>query len=307
MTSQPSSGPSGSPGDRPVVAAVPATYAIEGGGFGVYRPFPTQALPLLDPFLLLDEMEPTHHEPGEFKGAPDHPHRGFETVTYLLAGEVEHRDSHGGHGITGPGGVQWMTAGDGVVHSEMPSRRLQTAGGTIHGFQLWVNLPRAAKRARPRYQNVDPDQLGRVEGEGWTVRVVAGSLLGARGPASTHTPVTVAHLSVSPGGVVELDADSECNVGLYAFNGSGTLGAGDHGRTGLERRTMAIYEPGQGTITVAVPISASEGLELLVLAGRPLDEPVARYGPFVMNTEAEILEAMRDYQAGRMGRIPAQT
>ena len=287
---------------RPVVAVVTAHHQLEGAGFGVFRPFPTAAFELLDPFLLLDEMEPVDHEPGQAQGAPDHPHRGFETVTYLLEGEFEHRDSMGNHGVIGPGGIQWMTAGDGVVHSEMPSRRIQTDGGRVHGFQLWVNLPASAKRITPKYQGLDADDLAIVEGDGWTVRVVAGSMLGAEGPAVTHTPIAYAHLTVQPGAELRIEAADDHSAGIYGFKGSGTVGPD---ATDLPRRTLAVFERVAGDLVVAVPADAEEALDALVLTGRPLDEPVARYGPFVMNTRDELVEAVEDFQAGRMGRIAA--
>ena len=283
------------------VATVPATYALEGGGFGVYRPFPTANLELLDPFLLLDEMEPKNHEPGGFKGAPDHPHRGFETVTYLLEGEVEHRDSNGGHGIITAGGVQWMTAGDGIVHSEMPSRRLQTEGGMIHGFQLWVNLPQNNKRAKPRYQTITSDQIGRSTGDGWNARVIAGTLLGASGPTDTHTPIVYAHLTLDPGTSITVDLPVDHNVGVYGFKGTGAVDGEDVGD-----RTLAVAEPGEGALNLSVPSDADQSWDVLVMSGQPLNEPVARYGPFVMNTREEILEAVQDFNAGRMGTIPAE-
>ena len=184
---------------RRVDRVVPAASTTEGGGFEVFRPFPGPAVDWLDPFLLLDEMAPNRHEPGEAVGAPAHPHRGFETVTYVLRGEVEHRDSAGNHGLIGPGDVQWMTAGDGIVHSEMPSTRMQTEGGIGHGLQLWVNLPAALRRTTPRYQALTASDIPTASGDGWTAEVVAGSMLGVHGPAETHTPIGYAQLTVSPG------------------------------------------------------------------------------------------------------------
>ncbi len=193
-------------------------------------------------------------------------------MTYLLEGEFEHHDSMGNHGVIGPGGVQWMTAGDGIVHSEMPSRRIQTEGGRVHGFQLWVNLRAADKRATPRYQSLDAADLTRVSGAGWTARIVAGSLFGATGPAETRTPIAYAHITLEPGTELLIEAPDDHHAGIYCFAGSGTVGA-DH--------------------------------EALVLTGEALNEPVARYGPFVMNTRDELIEAVEDYQAGRMGTIAA--
>ncbi len=285
---------------RAAVRIVPATHTLEGAGFGVYRPFPTPALDLLDPYLLLDEMEPIDHAPGEARGAPDHPHRGFETVTYMLDGEFEHRDSRGNHGTIRAGDVQWMTAGDGIIHSEMPSRRIQTEGGRFHGFQIWVNLPREKKRATPRYQSLQAAEITTLEGTGWRARIIAGSLLGVDGPAATHTPIGAAHITVEPGGRIEIPVPDGHNAGVYAFSGSGS--AGDP-PTPLPERSLAVFERGGEAVVVEAVSDAASTLEALVLTGRPLDEPVARYGPFVMNTRDELIEAIEDYNAGRMGSI----
>ncbi len=286
---------------RKVTGVAAATHTLEGAGFEVARPFPTAALAMLDPYLLLDEMGPTVYEPGEAQGAPDHPHRGFETVTYMLDGEFEHQDSQGNHGTIRPGDVQWMTAGDGIVHSEMPSRRVQTEGGRVHGFQIWVNLPREHKRATPRYQSLVADDLATVAGDGWSAKIIAGSLLGTAGPAATHTPIGAAHLTISPGGRVEIPLPSDNSGGIYAFSGGGEVG-----EPGVElpERSLAVFERGEGSLVMSVPDDAAEATEALVLTGQPLDEPVARYGPFVMNTREELIEAFEDFSAGRMGSIP---
>lgn len=297
---------------RPVTRVVPATHQLEGGGFGVSRPFPTAALDLLDPFLLLDEMEPTVYQPGEAIGAPDHPHRGFETVTYVLAGEIEHRDSNGGHGLIGPGDVQWMTAGDGIVHSEMPSTRIQEEGGLLHGFQLWVNLPKSDKRATPRYQAITAHEVPVAAGPGWTARIIAGSMLGVDGSADTHTPVGVAHVTVEPGAQVRVPAPTGHNAGVYVFGGAGLIGEGDD-TTDLPFRHLAAFAAGNAQdgvssdeLVISVPAAEQDALDVLVLLGEPLNEPVARYGPFVMNTREEIIEAIDDFNAGRMGAISPQ-
>jgi redox-sensitive bicupin YhaK (pirin superfamily) len=271
---------------RTVDRRVVPIHTYEGAGFGVYRPFPQTELELLDPFLLLDEMEPRTVAPGEAKGAPDHPHRGFETVTYVLEGEVEHRDSQGNRGHIGPGDVQWMTAGAGLVHSEMPSTALQTNGGELHGFQLWVNLPAADKMIRPRYQAISADQIPVVDGDGWRARVIAGSFAGVDGAAKTHTPVTYAHVTVEPGRTATFDLPPEFNVGTYVFSGG--------------PRELRTWRRGAGGIEL---VAGDEPLDVLVMAGRPLDEPVARYGPFVMNTRQQLIDAADDFNAGRMGSI----
>jgi redox-sensitive bicupin YhaK (pirin superfamily) len=286
---------------RPVRMTVRATEAREGAGFLVRRSFPTRVIEDLDPFLLLDEMGPIELGPGEAKGAPDHPHRGFETVTYLLAGELVHRDSHGHAGRLAPGDVQWMTAGAGVVHSELPGERLLAEGGRMHGVLLWVNLPRREKRARPRYQDlraaaipVAPTPDGLVE-----VRVIAGEALGVSAPTRTHTPILYLHASLAAGGRIVQPVPSGWNAFAYVFAGVA--------RVGREERAA---RPGDLVVLAAeggaVSLRSDEGAEVLLAAGEPLGEPVVRYGPFVMNAEEEIVEAFEDYRAGRMGAIPAE-
>ncbi len=287
---------------RAVQTVVAARSTLEGGGFEVFRPLPGPELDLLDPFLLLDEMAPAYHPPGRAVGAPAHPHRGFETVTYVLQGEVEHRDSAGNHGLIGPGDVQWMTAGDGIVHSEMPSARVQTEGGVGHGLQLWVNLPASLRRTSPRYQGLPADRLGRARGDGWSLRVIAGSLLGAEGPAETHTPLALARLTLEPGAALRIPVPAGHTAAFYAVAGEAAVGP--EARP-LEAHHLAVFEPTAGDLVLAVADGASEALDGLILTGEPIGEPVARYGPFVMNTEEEIAEAIADLNAGRLGTIPA--
>ena len=284
---------------RNVSQVVAAHRQLEGAGFAVYRPFPSTSLEMLDPFLMLDEKEPTDYQPGEAKGAPDHPHRGFETVSYVLEGETEHMDSLGNQGVIRKGDVQWMTAGDGIIHSEMPSQKIRTGGGRVHGFQLWVNLPAIHKRATPRYQAITADQIPVVEGDGWKAIVIAGEVLGARGPAGTHTPICYSHITLTPTGSLELELPGDHQIGLYVFNGAGLFGAK---QTRVQEHEMAVFEPGDGTVHLSAADPCSD-TEILLMAGRPIGEPVARHGPFVMNTEAEVLQAMKDYEAGRMGKI----
>ena len=289
---------------RPVRMTVRATETIEGGGFHVRRPFPTRALEDLDPFLLLDEMGPTDAGPGEAKGAPDHPHRGFETVTYLLAGEMRHRDSHGGSGRIGPGDAQWMTAGDGVVHSEMPGERILAEGGRMHGFQLWVNLPARDKRTRPRYQDLRAAAIPVVRtADGLaTVRVIAGEALGAPAATRTHTPILYLHVSLAPGGRLEQPVPAGWNAFAYVFSGRARVGR--EGRLARSGDLVVLDREG-GPVALAADADG-EPAELLLAAGEPIREPVVRYGPFVMNTEREIVEAIADYRAGRMGAIEAE-
>lgn len=283
---------------RRVAEVVEAIRTLEGAGFQVRRPFPTAALDHVDPFLLIDEMGPMELGPGEAEGAPDHPHRGFETVTYLLAGEMVHADSQGNQGRLGPGDVQWMTAGDGVVHSEMPAEWLRRDGGRLHGFQIWVNLPRRDKRMRPRYQEVPAAAIPTAtSADGKTrVRVIAGEALGRKAVIDTRTPIFYLHFSLQPGARHEQPAPAEHNVLGYVVSGAIETG----GRT-VRDGELAIYGPGD-----TVALAAAEPAEALLLGGVPIGEPVARYGPFVMNTREELMQAFADFRAGRMGRIAAE-
>jgi len=285
-----------------VERVVDAIRTREGAGFAVRRPFPTEALDHVDPFLLLDEMGPADLAPGEAKGAPDHPHRGFETVTYMLAGRMEHHDSQGHAGRLGPGDVQWMTAGAGVVHSEMPEAHFQATGGRMHGFQLWVNLPKRDKLMRPRYQEFPAAGIpvGRTADGSVTARVLAGDALGARAVIETRTPIVYVHFTLRPGARVVQPVPASHNALVYVFAGEGRVSARP-----VHEAQLAILEAGGEAVELEA--SGTGTLEALLLTGEPLGEPVARYGPFVMNTQGEIRQALLDYQAGRMGRIAAET
>ncbi|MEM1335843.1 MAG: pirin family protein [Actinomycetota bacterium] len=285
---------------RTVERIVTAVTTLEGGGFEVHRPFPTPKLDWLDPFLLLDEMAPTTYAPGEAVGAPAHPHRGFETVTYILRGEAEHRDSMGNHGVIGPGDVQWMTAGDGIIHSEMPSERVQAEGGVGHGIQLWVNLPASLRRTAPAYQSIPTATIPEASGVGWTARVIAGEFRGIQGPARTHTPVGIAHVTIEPGTRLDVPVVGTHTAALHVLHGKARLG----GRHVVAQQLAVFARDGDG-ISIEVPAGAARAFDALVLTGEPIGEPIARYGPFVMNTDAEIAEALADFQAGRLGTIPA--
>jgi redox-sensitive bicupin YhaK (pirin superfamily) len=289
---------------RDVRAVVQATEAREGDGFLVHRPFPARALEFVDPFLLLDEMGPADLGPGEARGASDHPHRGFETVTYMIAGRMQHRDSRGNAGTLGPGDVQWMTAGAGVVHSELPEASFARAGGRMHGFQLWVNLPRRDKMMAPRYQEIPSSRLPvAAAGDGAVrVKVIAGESLGARAVIETRTPILYLHATIRPGGRLDQPVPAGFNLFAYVFAGEGRFGP--DGRA-VGRGHLALFGPAGEAVTLGCAPEASGPLEALLIGGRPLDEPVARYGPFVMNTTEEIHQAMDDYRAGRMGRIGA--
>ena len=287
---------------RSIRFVVNAVRTLEGGGFEVRRPFPNRGFMEADPFLLLDEMGPSDVGPGEAKGAPDHPHRGFETVTYMLEGGMQHRDSAGNAGTLGPGDVQWMTAGDGVVHSELPSPEILAKGGRQHGFQLWVNLPRQDKRMKPRYQEIKGDRIPEATGDDGRVRVrvLAGESLGAKAVIDTRTPILYLHFTIAPGGRMVQPVPAGFMAMAYVFGGVGRIGR-DAREVG-DGQLAVLAEDGD-SVVLASPADAREPLRVLLIGGQPLREPVARYGPFVMNEEAEILEAIEDYRAGRLGRI----
>ena len=282
---------------REVSRVITAHRQEEGAGFIVRRPLPSMGLTVADPFLLIDELGPIDYGPGEAIGAPDHPHRGFETVSYILSGELEHEDSAGHRGVLRAGDVQWMTAGAGIIHSEMPSRAVRDAGGRVHGFQIWVNLPARLKMTQPRYQEVASAKIPTAEtADGLaSVRIVAGEALGARAIIDTLTPIVYQDWSLKPGADVTLPLSPEQQVLVYVFEG--TVSLGDENKP-VSDGQLAILASGE-----AVRLSATEHARLLLLAGVPLNEPVARYGPFVMNTPQEIQQAFRDYQSGKMGEI----
>ena len=285
---------------RTPVRLINARRTVEGGGFVVRRPFPTPELPLFDPFLLLDEMGPVDYAAGQAVGAPDHPHRGFETVTYLLDGEFEHEDSAGNRGTLAPGDIQWMTAGRGVIHSEMPSARVREEGGRVHGFQLWVNLPARDKMTEPRYQDVSAAQLpiaSTPDGKA-TVKVIAGEALGVGARVETRTPIVYFDVLLQPGGNVVLPLPATFNAAVYVFAGVARVSD----ERDVEEGTFVLLGDGD-TVVLACAADVKSPARMLVLGGEPLNEPVARYGPFVMNTEAEIHQAIADYQSGHFGGI----
>ncbi len=286
---------------REATKVVTGHHQMEGGGFVVRRPLPTQDLEMADPFLLIDEMGPVDYPPGKAIGAPDHPHRGFETVTYVLDGEMEHEDSAGHRGVLRSGDVQWMTAGAGIVHSEMPSRRMREQGGRVHGFQIWVNLPARLKMTRPRYQEISAASIpeARTEDGKARVRVIAGEALGGRAVIDTNTPIVYQDWQIDPGADVTFPIRSDHQALVYVFEGA--VDVGDEAKTVREGQ-LALLGPGD-TVRLRGPDKATRRGRLLLLAGVPIAEPVAHYGPFVMNTQQELVQAMRDYQTGRMGEI----
>ncbi|MEU7908261.1 pirin family protein [Actinoplanes sp. NPDC049118] len=292
---------------RPVHRLTTAPSGYEGEGFPVRRAFAGVPTNELDPFIHLDQMGEVDYAPGEPKGTPWHPHRGFETVTYMIDGQMDHQDSNGGGGSITNGDTQWMTAGGGILHIEAPPERLVTSGGLFHGLQLWVNLPRAAKMIAPRYQDIRGNQaaLLTTPDGGSLIRVIAGEIAGHAGPGSTHTPINLAHVTLQPGAQLDLPWQPDYNALVYVLAGRGTVG--------VEARPIQIGQlaaHGAGdTIRVAAGKSQDSNvaaMELFIMGGRPIREPVAQYGPFVMNTREELMQAFEDYQKGRLGVIPAE-
>jgi redox-sensitive bicupin YhaK (pirin superfamily) len=291
---------------RPVLSVTTAPTGYEGEGFPVRRAFAGVDLAALDPFIHMDQMGEVEYAPGEPKGTPWHPHRGFETVTYMIDGVMDHEDSHGGGGSITNGDTQWMTAGSGLLHIEKPPEWLVTQGGLFHGLQLWVNLPREQKWATPRYQELRSSQLGMVTtaDAGALVRIIAGEVGDQRGPGSTNTPMAMVHATLAPGARLDVPWDVDFNALVYVLAGSGNVG--------LEQRPLQAGQLavlGQGDfVTVAADAhqdSRTPTMEVVVLGGRPIRQPVAWAGPFVMNTKAEVQAAFEDFQKGRMGQIPA--
>jgi redox-sensitive bicupin YhaK (pirin superfamily) len=307
------------PSFRSVSRIINSIKTTEGGGFIVNRPFPTNALLDFDPFLLLDEMGPKNWKPGEAKGAPDHPHRGFETVTYMLEGRFEHKDSRGNSGKLGPGDVQWMTAGAGVVHSEMPDKEFVQSGGNLHGFQLWVNLPQRDKMIKPRYQDISSSRIPVAQAEDGAVKVkvIAGEALGARAIIETRTPIFYLHFTLQPGAKIVQPIPKEYNTFAYVINGKAIAEPAEKRKT-AKTGQMVIFDNNGEEVAISAPsavdddstsattINKSAVLDILLIGGVPLNEPVARYGPFVMNTKEEILQAIEDYRNGQMGEIAIQ-
>lgn len=291
---------------RPVISLTSAPSGFEGEGFPVRRAFAGVPSELLDPFVHMDQMGEVEYAPGEPKGTAWHPHRGFETVTYIIDGTFAHRDSHGGGGLITNGATQWMTAGAGILHIERPPEELVVRGGLFHGIQLWVNLPAADKWLSPGYQSIEANEVSLLTtpDAGAVIRVIAGDIDGHRGPGSTHTPITLAHVTLQPGAQLALPWDPSFNALVYVLAGRGVVGPD---RTGVTTGQLAAL--GAGASIVAEADRSQDGnipgLELLLLGGRPIREPVATYGPFVMNTRAELQQAFDDFQRGRMGTIPA--
>ncbi len=294
--------------DRPrrVTSVTTAPRGLEGEGFPVRRAFAGIDLADLDPFVHMDQMGEVDYGPGEPKGTPWHPHRGFETVTYMMDGTFLHQDSIGGGGVIQNGATQWMTAGAGILHIERPPDALIDSGGLFHGIQLWVNLPARLKMTPPRYQDIEAQRVALLTNENGdaVIRVIAGTLGDTGGPGATHTPISLVHVSLPPGASLALPWPREYNALTYALAGQGRVGLED---AALAMGQMAVHADGDFLVVRAdeTQDSRTQAFEVLVLGGEPIREPVAAYGPFVMNTRSELAQAFEDYEAGRLGQIPA--
>jgi hypothetical protein len=292
--------------ERPVRRVTVAPRGFEGEGFPVRRAFAGVPQSELDPFVHMDQMGEVEYAPGEAKGTPWHPHRGFETVTYMIDGTFRHRDSHGGGGLITNGDTQWMTAGAGILHIEAPPEELVAAGGLFHGIQLWVNLPSADKWIAPKYQDIGRRNVALVTSPdaGALVRIIAGEVGGYRGPGTTHTPISLVHATIEPGAMLRLPWPVGYNALVYVLSGRGTV---SRAARPIESGELAVFGHGDYLEVAASPRqdAPSPKLDVLVLGGAPIGEPVAWYGPFVMNTDSEIKQAFEDYRHGRMGEIPA--
>ncbi|CAJ1586582.1 pirin family protein [[Mycobacterium] wendilense] len=299
------------PGDteRPVRSITTGPRGLEGEGFPVVRAFAGVSAADLDPFVHMDQMGEVEYQPGEPRGTDWHPHRGFETVTYMIDGRFAHQDSHGGGGLIADGATQWMTAGSGILHIETPPAELVRSGGLFHGVQLWVNLPRKDKFAAPKYQAIEGGEVRLLSSSdgGALIRVIAGEFATAdgvqRGPGATHTPITLAHATIEPGAQLNTAWSRDFNALVYVLSGRGSVGPVRHP---IRQGQLAVLGPGD-RLTVAADADQDgnrPAMEVLLLGGRPLREPVFQYGPFVMNTKSEVIEAFEDFQAGRFGAIP---
>ncbi|ORM32876.1 pirin family protein [Williamsia sp. 1135] len=298
-------GPVAADTQRPVRTVTTGPRGHEGEGFPVVRAFAGVPSTALDPFVHMDQMGEVEYEPGEPKGTSWHPHRGFETVTYMIDGRFAHQDSHGGGGMIEDGATQWMTAGSGILHIETPPAELVESGGLFHGIQLWVNLPKRDKFTDPAYQAIEGNQATLVSSPdgGALVRIIAGNVGEHRGPGSTRTPITLAHATLQPGAAVDLPWNRDFNALVYVLSGRGTVGPVGNP---IQQGQLAVLGPGDRISLAAAENQDSNrpALEVLLLGGQPIREPVFQYGPFVMNSKAELVEAVEDFNAGRFGQIP---
>ncbi|QGG40746.1 pirin family protein [Aeromicrobium yanjiei] len=291
--------------DRAPLSVSTAPVGYEGEGFPVRRAFAGVDPARLDPFIHMDQMGEVDYAPGEPKGTPWHPHRGFETVTYMIDGVMDHQDTHGGGGSITDGDTQWMTAGSGLLHIETPPEWLVTSGGLFHGLQLWVNLPRADKWLPPHYQDIRGGDVGLASSPdaGALLRVIAGEVDGVSGPGSTHTPMAMVHATLLPGAEMTVPWRTDFNALVYVMAGSGHVG---HERRPVRSGQLAVLGHGE-TITVGADQQQdgrTPALEVVLLGGLPIREPIAWAGPFVMNTKAEVVQAFEDFRKGRLGTIP---
>ena len=291
--------------ERPVRSVTTGPRGYEGEGFPVVRAFAGVPAAALDPFVHMDQMGEVEYQPGEPRGTSWHPHRGFETVTYMIDGRFAHQDSHGGGGLITDGATQWMTAGSGILHIETPPAELVESGGVFHGIQLWVNLPWAAKFASPKYQAIEGDQVALLSSPdgGALVRIIAGDIGDYRGPGSTYTPITLAHKTIKPGAQLNVPWNRDFNALVYVLSGRGTVGPAN---APIQQGQLAVLGPGDRITVTAADVQDGNrpALEVLLLGGKPIREPVVAYGPFVMNSKSDIIQALEDYESGKFGRIP---
>jgi len=287
--------------ERAVRSITTGPRGYEGEGFPVVRAFAGVSSAALDPFVHMDQMGEVNYEPGEPRGTDWHPHRGFETVTYMIDGKFAHQDSHGGGGLITDGATQWMTAGSGILHIETPPAELVESGGVFHGIQLWVNLPRKDKFAQPRYQAIEGTDIGLLSSDdgGALLRIIAGEIDGHGGPGVTYTPITLAHATIQPGAQLNIPWRRDFNALLYLLSGSGYVGPEAHP---IRQGQLAVLGPGDRITLGANRIH--DAVDALILGGRPIGEPVFHYGPFVMNSKAELIKAIEDYQTKKFGQIP---
>jgi len=288
---------------RSVSQIIKSEITQDGEGVTLNRSFPNNFISECDPFLLLDEIGPTDLIPGKQKGFPDHPHRGFETVTYLLEGKFEHKDSQGHAGIINSGDLQWMTAGSGVIHSEMPEKEFSKYGGKLHGFQLWVNLPKSNKMMKPRYQEIPQSNIPTCTSENGNVivKLIAGEALGSKAVIDTITPIMYMHFKLESGYSIVQPIPKEYNVFAYVIKGKGIFERSSNNNKIIERGTLVIFDKDGKEVYIKAAEDSKIPLELLLIGGLPIREPIARYGPFVMNTQQEIYQAIEDYRNEKLG------
>ena len=295
---------------RPVKSVTYGPKGHEGEGFPVTRAFAGVTHQDLDPFIHMDQMGEVEYQPYEPRGTSWHPHRGFETFTYMIDGTFLHQDNHGGGGIIQNGATQYMTAGRGVLHIETPPEDLVVSGGLFHGIQLWINLPAEKKMSNPNYQNLEGGDVKLISSHdgGVLIRVIAGEIGGHEGPGKSQTPMTIAHLTLAPGASVSIPWNSEFNALAYALAGAGSVGEGELGstRAPIETGGLAVFGAGDRLVISAGDVQDARhgALDILLLGGKPIKEPVFAYGPFVMNDRQGVIDAMEDFNYGRFGVIP---